>query len=197
MQWPKRRKSLAADAAPADEKKPPLSPLIEQKVKRLAQRLDQLPAKDEVRLREARNLELNQDKGSLEIYEICRSLVEHLNLALEKLTLDLTPHQYNPDSIDTSTGMLIQINAAGRIVQLAVQPREPRMCTDHFRIPYILRGSLRWFNQELLERQEIQENPIFYCTDRTEFCWRYVDPRTRKVGLLDHEYLMDTLDQLL
>ncbi len=196
MQWPKLRKPQATEAPP--EPKPRAAAASKDlRLKRLAKKLDELPAKDEERIRQIREMELRQRLGAVELHELCMDLVQTLNGLLKKLKLELTPEVYNPDRIESEQGLLFQINANGRILQVAVLAPENCPTTEHFRIPYVLRGALRSFNQESLERQEIQETPIFYCRERSDFSWVYMETRTRKTGAVDREFLMDLLEELL
>jgi hypothetical protein len=196
MAWPKLRKSQGTDTQELQPRKA-LPPAIHQRLKRLARKLDELPAKDELRIREARELEEKQRSAGAELYKLCRGLVDVLNTLLDNLEIEITPESYNDEMLDSPSGLLIQINASGRIVQLVVHAREPEVSSEHFRTPYILRGAIRWFNQEYLERQEIQENQIFYCVDASGGSWRYHDPRTRKTATVDEDYIAGTLEQLL
>lgn len=201
MQWPKLRKSQETEALPEPKPKPSAPSAKEGgkdvRLKRLARKLDELPAKDEERIRQIREMELRQRLGAVELHEMCVDLVHTLNALLKKLKLELTPEVYNPDRIESEQGLLFQINATGRILQVAVQAPENCVSTEHFRIPYVLRGAVRSFNQESLERQEIQETPIFYCREEADFSWVYMETRTRKTGDVDREFLMDVLERLL
>lgn len=195
MQWPRLRKSpeIESREAAADKPAAPLDP----RLKRLAQKLDELPAKDELRMRAAREIEVRQRQGAIEMHDLCAALVRDLNSVMVHMNIELMPPAYNPDTIHSPSGTLFQINATGRIVQIAILPPDVTLCTDHFRIPYLLRGAIRWFNQESLERQEIQESLVFYCVERGEYSWRYVDSRSRKSGMVDPAFLMEAMEQLL
>ncbi|MBL8175972.1 MAG: hypothetical protein JNK48_14945 [Bryobacterales bacterium] len=201
MQWPKLRKSQETEARP--EPKPKASSTAakeagrDARLKRLAKKLDELPAKDEERIRQIHEMELRQRLGAVELHELCVELVHTLNGLLKKLKLELTPEVYNPDRIEAEQGLLFQINATGRVLQIALFAPENCTTTEHFRIPYVLRGAVRSFNQESLERQEIQETPIFYCRERSDFGWVYMETRTRKTGAVDRDFLMDVLEELL
>lgn len=197
MQWPKLRKSQQTEARPEPKPKPPAVPSKDTRYKRLAKKLDELPAKDEERIRQIREMELRQRLGAVELHELCLDLVHTLNSMLKKLRLEITPEVYNPDRIESENGLLFQINANGRILQVAVNSPENLITTEHFRIPYVLRGAVRSFNQESLERQEIQETPIFYCQEREDFAWVFMETRTRKTGPVDKDFLMDVLERLL
>jgi hypothetical protein len=196
MAWPKLRKSRVSDSS---TNLPVLQPqtTVAQRLRKLARKLDEIPAKDEVRIREARELENRQAEGGANLHGLCRELVDTLNSVLKNMQLDLTPPEFHAESMESSSGALFQINANGRIVQLAIYPPENSLSTEHFRIPYVLRGAMRWFNQEYLERQEIQEQLLFYCLSSDQYSWRYLDPRSRRIGLVDQEFLAEALEQLL
>jgi hypothetical protein len=196
MAWPKLRKSRVSDSS---TNLPVVQPqtTVPQRLRKLARKLDEIPAKDEVRIREARELESRQAEGGADLYNLCRELVDALNSVLKNMQLDLTPAEFHADSMQSSSGTLFQINANGRIVQLAIYPPENSLSTEHFRMSYVLRGAMRWFNQEYLERQEIQEQLLFYCLSGDKYSWRYLDPRSRRVGIVDQEFLAETLEQLL
>ena len=68
--------------------------------------------------------------------------------------------------------------------------------TDDLRTPYTLEGSVRWFNQDLLERDDIKDHRLYYCLDKGRSLWRYYDARSHRTGPVDDEYLAALLEQL-
>lgn len=197
MGWGRLRKRPAdAESVGRPAAKPAKSAVPEPLLQRLAQKLDELPAKDELRVRQAEELLARQDRGGEQLFAHCQDLVDTLNGRIANLRLELSPETFEGRYLDQN-GCLIQINAAGRIVQVTLLAREQGPCTEHFRIPYILRGAIRWFNQEFLDRQEIAEQPIFYCLDRNEGRWRFMDAKTRRLGTVSPEFLAEILEQLL
>ena len=68
---------------------------------------------------------------------------------------------------------LVQINVHGRILQVAFAATAELVSTEDFRIPYILEGSVRAFNQEMLDKDLIEEQPLFYTMERGHNMWRY------------------------
>ncbi|MBI3680810.1 MAG: hypothetical protein HY235_10475 [Acidobacteria bacterium] len=190
MSWRRLRKSRAAKPA-AEEQARSAEAGASVRFQRLARKLDEIPAKDKLRIRQEQELENSQQAARKELYEQCRVLVAALNGMLEKLTIELTPDTYRAEAA------LFQMNASGRIVQIALEPPETAMSTERYRTWYIQRGALRWFNQDYLDRQEIRENLIYYCVGAEERGWRYVDPASRKSGALDQEYLAEILERLL
>ncbi len=69
--------------------------------------------------------------------------------------------------------------------------------TEDFRIPYIISGSVRAFNQMLLDRDVIEEQLLFYTLEKRMRMWRFFDPRTYRSGPFDQEYLVCLMEQLL
>lgn len=169
----------------------------EDRLTRLARSLDQIPARDRLRIRQAEELEQLRRQGARQIYELCGSFVNSLNQLLTQMRLELTPEVYEPLLLHSPAHNLFQINASGRVLQISFAAAAENVSTDNFRTPYILEGAVRWYNQELLDRQEILEHPIFYCVDKTGNAWRYFDARKHRSGAVDEEYLTQILEQLI
>ncbi len=187
MQWPKLRPSRETEESP-----------LAKRLKRLAGKLDELPGKDAVRIRLAEELEQQQRSAAAELHHRCLTLVGTLNGILKHTQLQIAPETFEADRIFSVSETLIQINASGRIVQIVLRPPAMAASTEHFFIPYVLEARIRWFNQDLLDRDQIPEHHLYFCVGRNgETGWKYFDPRTRKVGAADEEYLADTLEQLL
>lgn len=180
MAWPKLRKSER--------------PVADERLQRLARRLDELPAKDRQRIEQAAAFERQQEAGAGELHELARTLAESLNHLLENAHVEITPAEFSAGALDSAAGMLIQLNLNGRIVQLHVAQREGAPSTERFATPYILHGSVRWFNQESLDRQEIRELQLFYVSGAG---WRFHDPRTRRTSAFGRDQLIETLEALL
>lgn len=197
MPWPNLRKSRANESAAKPPPKKEESS-TDQRLRRLARKLDELPARDAQRRREAEELERKQNEAARALFELCQKLAKTLNPMLKHLQIELSPETFSAGMLDGEAGMLIQLNAAGRIVQLALAAREPSPSTEHYRVPYILRGAIRWFNQEWLDRQLVQEHWLFCCLNEGAAPeWRYLDPHTRKSGALNLEYLISRFEELL
>jgi hypothetical protein len=196
MPWPKLRKSLETESQNISQPKSRLQ-YADQRLVRLARRLDEIPAKDAVRIEQARQMERKQNAAGAELHNLCHSFVKRLNELLSNLEIEFTPEVFAPESLNVPNGLVFQINASGRIIQVTLSTRAAEVSTEHYRFPYILEGRIQWFNQELLERQEIQELEIFYCVDSAGDSWRYHDPRTRNGGRLNHEFLVQVLEQIV
>lgn len=187
MQWPKLRRLRETDDSP-----------LAKRLKRLAGKLDELPAKDAVRIRLAQELEDQQRAAASELHGFCTSLVSTLNGMLDHIQVQISPETFQVDRIFTNSESLIQINASGRIVQVILLAPPVTATTEHFYIPYVLEARIRWFNQELLDRDQVPEHHLYFCVGRNgDTGWKYFDPRSRRVGPADEDYLADTLEQLL
>lgn len=198
MPWPKLRKSRATEPTQKPTTPKPATPsAAEQRLQKLARKLDAIPAQDAERIALAQEIERKQHAAAAELHQMCAAFVASLNDVLSEMTVDFTPAEYSSAYLDTPNGSLFQINASGRIIQISLACKETTVSTEHFRVPYILEGRIRSFNQDLLDRQEIYEYQIFYCVDKAEDSWRYFDSRTRTSGRISTDFLIDTLDQVV
>ena len=91
---------------------------------------------------------------------------------------------------------LLQINVRGRILQIEFASTPEMISTENFRVPHILEGSIRCFNQETLEQAVIEEQFIFYCLEKKRKLWRFFDARTYRSAPFDEEYLISLMEQL-
>lgn len=189
MPWPKLRRSPEPGPQPD-------SPAAK-RLRRLAERLDELPAKDLARIQKEQELERRQREGASDLYQMLRTLVDSLNRLMQHLVIDLTPDTFDSDSLYTASGALFQVNASGRILQVLLQATPGGASTEHFRQPYIIEGRLRWFNQELLDRQEIRENHLYYVVEAESGAWRYYNAHRHRTGHADLEYLAEILEELI
>ena len=90
---------------------------------------------------------------------------------------------------------LIQVNAHGRIIQLAFGATA--VSTEQFRIPYILEGEVRAFNQEMLERTQIRSQAVFFCLEDGRNTWRYVEWLHGRMGTFGRDQLVSLLERLV
>ncbi len=167
------------------------------RLRKLAGRLDALADKDDRRLRREREIEQLRRHGALALHTLCATVVDSLNPMLTRVNLELAPPVYGENDYEDTGRNLFQIQAHGRIVQITFEGSETTTSTEDFRTPYILKGAVRWFNQERLEREEMEEQWIFYCLGKEACAWRFLDPRTHRTGVVDADYLIGLLDQLI
>ena len=58
-------------------------------------------------------------------------------------------------------------------------------------------AALKYLAQELLEKDVIEEQLIFYTIEHHKKMWRFFDARTYRSGPFDQEYLIALMEQLL
>jgi hypothetical protein len=167
------------------------------RLKRLAARIEALADKDEETLRTAREMADVRSAAAIELYTMCAEFVAGLNRILPRHEVLIDPQDCTGGSFDDLSLCLIQINVRGRILQLEYGAAETLVSTEEFRIPYTLAGSVRAFNQELLEKDIIEEQLIFYTVEKQRRMWRFFDARTYRSGPVDQAYLISLMEQLL
>ena len=128
---------------------------------------------------------------------IGRSFVDHINRHLSKTEVNFDPPDFTPESFSDEGLNLLQINARGRILQIEFQATDDMISTENFRVPHILEGSVRCFNQEKLEEAVIEEQFLFFCLEKKRNLWRFFDARTYRSGPFDEEYLISLMEQLI
>ena len=97
----------------------------------------------------------------MDLYAICADFVGSVNRLLARMEVELDPPGFGSSSFQDDTVNLVQINVRGRILQVAFSATAELISTEDFRVPYTLQGTIRAFNQELLEKDIIEEQLIF------------------------------------
>lgn len=167
------------------------------RLKRLAEKIDALSAKDEMRLHHAREMDSLRRAAGSDLYAICADFVNAVNRLLAQPELELAPRNFSESAFQEEAANLIQINVRGRILQISFQATPELISTEDFRIPYTLEGSVRAFNQELLDKDIIEEQLVFYTLEKEKKMWRFFDSRTYRSGPLDQEYLISVMEQII
>ena len=167
------------------------------RLKRLAEKIDALATKDQRLLHHAMEMAVMRRRAAAELYSICADFVMSVNRLLSQSEMALDPPQYTEESFQEQGSNLVQINARGRILQVDFSATPELISTEDFRIPYTLAGSVRFFNQELLDRDLIEEQLLFYTLEKSKKMWRFFDPRSYRSGPFDQEYLVGLMEQLL
>jgi hypothetical protein len=174
------------DAKPADPR-----------LRRLARSIEALAEKDGVTLRRSREIDGLRRNAAAGLFAICAAFVDDLNQLLADPVVTLDPPSFPPEFFNDLATNLIQVNVRGRILQIEFQSTPELLSTEDFRIPYTLSGSVRAFNQTLLDKDLIEEQLIFYTVERHQNTWRYFDARTYRSGTFDRDYLIALMDQLV
>ena len=136
-------------------------------------------------------------RAAAQLHSLCAAFVAELNALLSKTQVVLDPPEYSPDRFEEDGPNVLQINVRGRIVQIVFETTGELISTEDFRVPYILCGTIRCFNQQLLEQDLIVEHTLFYCLEKSRQFWRFFDERTYRTGPFDREYLLGLLEELV
>jgi hypothetical protein len=169
----------------------------EARLQRLAQNIDALLEKDEILLRRAREVAELRRAAAADLHAICGEFVASLNRMLAHSAVELDPPVPAGDYFRDDAPNLIQINVRGRILQILFRSTGELVSTEDFRVPYTLEGTVRAFNQELLDKDLIEEQLIFFTLEKEKRMWRYFDARTYRSGPFDVEYLIGLMEQLI
>ncbi len=167
------------------------------RLKRLAHRIEALADKDELRLRTALEMGQVRRAAAVEIHAVCAGFTEALNRLLTQRAVVIDPPEVLSEGFGDLSPQLIQINIRGRILQVAFHEPDELLSTEEFRIPYTLAGSVRAFNQELLDKDIIEEQLLFYTVEKHRKMWRFFDPRTYRSGPFDEAYLIALMEQIV
>ena len=167
------------------------------RLKRLAVSIEALAEKDERFLRRANEIAALRRAAAADLHAICADFVGSVNRLLKHCQLELAPRAHAPDWFQEETVNLVQINVRGRILQISYSTTAELVSTEDFRVPYTLDGTVRAFNQELLDKDIIEEQLIFYTLENDKKMWRFFDARTYRSGPFDQEYLIGLMEQLL
>jgi hypothetical protein len=171
--------------------------LRKDRLKKLAAAIDALAAKDDQLIKKTQEIAALRRKAALELYGICSHFVADMNRLLTQTVVQFDPAQYSEDSFQDDGVNLLQVNARGRILQIEFASTDETISTENFRMPHILEGSIRCFNQEFLEQAVIEEQLIFYCLEKRQQLWRFFDARTYRSGPFDEEYLISLMEHLV
>lgn len=164
---------------------------------KIARSIDELAKKDEALAEHARHVAGLRLSAAAELHRACADFVERLNGLLATTRVNLDPPEFLPEGFRDESPNLLQINVRGRILQIEYRSTEELVSTEEFRIPYTLEGSVRSFNQQLLDQNIIREHGLFYCLQKDRGSWLYFDERTYHSGAFDEDYLAGLLEELL
>ena len=167
------------------------------RLKRLAASIDALVEKDQKRLEHAREMDDLRRRAAGELHAICADFVVSLNRLLSHSEITLDPPAFREEGLRDGSPNLIQINVRGRILQIEFNATSELISTEDFRVPYTMKGSVRAFNQAMLDKDLIEEQHLFYTLEKEKKLWRFFDARTYRSGPFDQEYLVNLMEQLL
>jgi hypothetical protein len=167
------------------------------RLSRLAEAIESASLRDRQHILEAERIDRLRASGAADLYGICRELVDALNSKLTDPAVVLDPPVYSRENFEDGGANLFQINLRGRLLQIGFASTDELISTEDFRSPYILNGSVRSYNQELLDRQAMEEHNIFYCLEGEAGRWYFSDCRAYRNGKLTSDFLARGLERLL
>jgi hypothetical protein len=167
------------------------------RLKRLADSIDRLAEKDQHLISRTREIAMLRRRAAAGLHSICAEFVTSLNRLLSRGEVLLDPPAFEERDFRDDSPNLIQINVRGRILQIEFAATAELVSTEEFRVPYILEGAVRAFNQELLEKEIIEEQLLYYTMEKERSWWRFFDARTYRSGPFDREYLVSLMEQLV
>ncbi len=167
------------------------------RLSKLAEAIESASARDRERILEAERIDRLRASGAAGLYIICRELVDALNSRLTDPAVVLDPPVYSRENFEDGSANLFQISLRGRLLQIGFGSTEELISTEDFRSPYILSGSVRSYNQELLDRQAMEEHNIFFCLEGESGRWFFSDCRAYRNGKLTPDFLARELERLL
>jgi hypothetical protein len=171
--------------------------LPKNRLKKLAGAIEALAEKDSALVQKTQEIALLRRQAAVELHSICGHFVSQINQHLSSTQVQFDPPDYSHESFRDGGVNLLQINVRGRILQIEFASTLEMISTENFRVPHILEGSIRCFNQDFLEHAEIEEQFIFYCLERKQKLWRFFDARTYRSGPFDQPYLISLMEQVV
>lgn len=167
------------------------------RVTRLAAAIESLCDRDLAHVEETERVEALRLRGARDLHAACKAFVDQVNSRLSHSFLILSPDAFAAAGFHEDSANMLQINLRGRLLQIEYHATEELYSTDDFRTPYILKGSVRAFNQELLANNRVDEQLLFYCPKGDSGVWHLLDCRTYRTGRLDGDYLTTAIEKLI
>jgi len=187
---------------------------------RLAKAIEAIGDRDRHVIAEADAVERLRARGAMELHGICREFTGRINAKLSAPALMLDPPDVTSDYFRVAAQNFLQINLRGRLLQFQFTSTDELYSSDDFRRPYVLRGTMRSFNQESLSHNCVDEQFLFYCPERPagkngrnraehesvegedasgarDGLWYFFDPRTHRSGTLGQDFLISVFERLL
>ncbi len=169
----------------------------EERIARLAKQIgDDIRKEQHLLLTDREVIELRR-QGAAKLHGICSEFAASVNRLLVPPVLELAPPDYTPEMFRNTGANLIQLNARGRIVQVAFESTRDRFSTDKFLVPYILEGEVRAYNQEMLERTQVRTQALFFCLEENRPVWRYHEWANGRSGEFGTDQLVNLMERIV
>ena len=137
-----------------------------------------------------------RQRGAAELHRVCAEFVSSVKKNLSEAEIELAPPAYSPETFREAGVNVMQISSQGRQVQITFSAGAQLVSTTKFRIPYVLEGEVRAYNQKMLERFEIVTLSVFYCVGEEVSGWRFYDWRTLHTGPVSQDFLVELMAAL-
>jgi hypothetical protein len=167
------------------------------RLSRLAKSIEAIGEQDRKLIEESTRVDRLRTQGAVDLHQICRRFVDKINAKLSDPAVLLDPPEFSAEHYNDGRPNLFQISLRGRLLQLEFEATDELYSRDDFRQPYVLRGAVRSFNQDLLDRHGVDEQLIFYCPGNSDPAWYFLDGRTYHSGRVSEGYLISEMEQLL
>lgn len=164
---------------------------------RLAAAIEASGDRDRLQADENTRIDRLRAEGAAALHDLCRRFVEALNERLSSPSVILDPPIFGVAGFRDPGPNLFQINLRGRLMMIEFEATDEPLSTDDFRRPYILQGSIRGLNQDLLDRHLVSEKSLFFCLSGDQGQWHYVDARSYRSGRLNADILATELERLV
>ena len=163
----------------------------------LARKIEAAVQQDQERVRQTEEFGQLRSRAAAELHEVCVKFASQVNGLLKKPLVELSPAEYSRDAFRDNGANVFQINVSGRIVHLEFHATDTLTSMEKLGTPYILEGSVRAFNQQLLEMSAVPEHLLFCCPQGNRLNWVWFDPRAQRSAPLDQERLITFLERLM
>lgn len=163
---------------------------------RLARAIEAIAERDNKLIEESTHVDQLRSRGAADLHAICRIFVDKVNSRLSERSVLLDPPSFAEDNFQDGPN-LFQINLRGRLLQIEFAATGDLYESDDFKRPYVLRGTVRSFNQDLLQHNSVDEQLIFCCPNGRGSEWYFFDERTYRTGKVGEDYLITEMERLL
>jgi len=169
----------------------------EERLKRLAGKIQASAAKDAERVRETERVTEVRRRAAAELYQACANFVASVNRLLPTPMVEIGPGEYSPGSFRDPGNNVFLINFSGRVIHIEFRATDTLTSTEEYRSPYTLEGAVRAFNQQLLDQVLIPEVLLFCCLEDETREWVTFDPRTHRATPFDQNFLISMMEKLM
>jgi hypothetical protein len=180
------------------------SPMADDRIRRLARKIEDLRRKDESAAARRREIHRQRLEAARQLHNVCRVFVDKINELIKEDQMGLVPTEFTGDAGDDCR-LQYMLNVRGRVLLIDLEPPPSLVSTELFRKPYIMQGEVRFFNQELLDDSRVEEHGLFFCpgegtkdaSGHRSGAWLFWNGRSYKSGAVDDTYLAELMDQLM